>query len=208
MYYNFYLAQLYFLFSFYFLLLFLYNTTDYYIHFIYNYSLYLHISLILISYLLFLLLFIQYLLLYCSINIQLISSSYLGIIFTFYTLIIGILWGYSIWKTFTFFDIRILFILSLFLFYIFDYFIPLFNNKYKSFLFFILFSHFFILKIKMNWSSQIHQSNSFFSFFYHLPLIDVFSLFSLFSFIFNYILLLILTKEYNYSLKNNIVKNL
>jgi len=135
------------------------------------------------------------------------NISLIGIFSTFYTLFIGIIWGYSIWKTFLFFDLRILFIFILFLFYLFDFLFNNINIKYKLFLFLIIFIHFFIIKIKMNWLSQIHQSNTFFNFFSHLPLSDIFFFSLLFMVLSFFLFYTQLIKEYLYSSKNNIVKN-
>lgn len=180
---------------------------DYYSKFMYNYILYLHIAFIFISYILFFVLFFIYISYIYSSNFIKTNISSIGVFSTFYTLFVGIIWGYSIWKTFTIFDLRILFIFILFLYFIFDYFSPLFNFKYKTFLYFIMFIHFFILKIKINWTSQIHQSNSFFNFFSHLPLLDIFFFLLLFICVFTYFLYIQCIKEYAYSLKNNIAKN-
>lgn len=181
---------------------------DYYSKFIYNYILYLHISFIIISYILFFFVFILYINYIYRLYIFNINISSIGIFSTFYTLFIGIIWGYSIWKTFTIFDIRILFIFVLFIYFLFDYSFPFFNTKYKIFLFFIIFIHFFILKIKINWTSQIHQSNSFFNFFSHLPLLDIFFFLLLFFCLLFFFIYIQTIKEYIYSLKNNIAKNL
>lgn len=123
--------------------------------------------MILINYLLFFISFIYNFIKYFFF----INPSFLGLFINFITLLIGILWAYTVWQTFLFIDFRIIFIILCFVYFYIDYFY-FFTLIYKLLFFFIFLLHFFILKIKLNWLTQLHQSNQLIFFFYSLPFLD------------------------------------
>lgn len=179
-----------------FFIFFTYFLASYYDNFVYNYLLIIHISLIITSYILF---FISLILniysLYITINLNINNFlSILGIYYSLLTITIGSLWAFSIWKSFLFYDIRILLIILLFLYFYTNLHIFTINLYYKILFFFFCIVHLLLFRIKNNWSSQIHQSNSFLFFLYHLPIID--------SYYFSISIILIISYTFNMLLMN------
>lgn len=169
------LVKFYFYFFLYFFIICSYRLLEYYVHFIYNYLLVMHISLVIISYVLFFILFINQLRNFIHRNLYLEINSFfslMGIYYSTLTIFIGTLWAFSIWKSLLFFDSRIFFILLLILYFIINIFLSYLSFYYRFLFFFFLITNLFLLRIKNNWSSQIHQTNSFFFFIYNLPIVD------------------------------------